>query len=608
MTRVALVVLVSWCVAGLASAQVHKPAELFPPSVDFYAESAEPKVIVGIIEQVIRGTPWEDALAALHDRLDGKGTDEDGLWKGDPLPELTLFTSTEMRGELKKLGGFGFAYLGLNAKQAPRYAGVLLTGECRIADLAVRAWLTLTEGGWRRVDTVEKTVPVYQRRLPDPGFRGKDVKGKEPDQVWTPGGNEPTLAFLPGLIVIASDTTAVTEAVRRFRGTDVSPSLAGSAGYRERSATRPAAVLASLVAKPAKLLADYAAMRKADPRLPGAAFTAYLRFLVGVEHPSEFHAHLTMTRDALELVGTGKLGPSPLRPLLQQVAVNPAWGDRLPKDAPVRLSFRLPTGPTNRESLYAMLDAVASAQGRIGRKPSVVLQEWEALKPSAILGEVDGVGLAVDDESRIEWQLHLGVKRPLAERSAEVAALLKVLCGPNIAHGREEDAKEHVFTVAEKKTKLRIVVSAEAILVGHARPDAVPNAKTYDESGPFAATGTPIAGSLLLHRLLSERQRMFFRDDVPAAAPGRPAPSPNDNDPLLPLSTTLRDVVPPLEIRTAFVGDEWKLRLTIPNWHAALLRFFEAQTVPDDPDEDKPKAKEVPTERKEPVAPPPPPG
>jgi len=602
MIRIAGSLVLSFVVAAQAFAQVRTPAELFPPALDFHIETAEPKLVVAIVEEVIRGTPWEDALTALHDRLDGKGIDEKGLWKGDPLPELTLLTAPEARTEFRKLGGCGFAYLGLNEKRQPRWAGVLLTGECKVVELAMRAWLTLTDGGWRRVGMLEKTAMIFQRRLPDPNFRKGNAKG--PEEAWAPGTNEPTLVMLPGLIVVASDVAAATDVVRRFRGADGSPSLATSTDYRERRAARPEGTLLAISAKPAKLLADHAAMRQADPKVLGASFAAYLRFLVGIEQLPEFHAHLTMKRDALELIGSGRLGTSPLRPLFALAAVDPAWGEHLPKEAAVRLALRLPNGPANRTTLGPILNAVAQAQGRLGRKPSLLLADWEKTKAWDVLNDGAGLGLAVTTDARLVWQLHLGVKRPLAERSAEVGTILKQIYRSTAPFGREEDAKQHVFTLGGAN-RLHIVVTAEKIEV---LPTLEPS--NEEDERAFATVGTPMVGALTLHQLVDARRTLFFGEAVqPKSRNGNQPPPVRDDpsDPLTPLSLVLRDVVPTVEVRISLVGNELTVRLTIPKWRATLLRFFEAQSAKDDPDAEKPKGKEVPAERKEPVAAPPPP-
>jgi hypothetical protein len=233
-TRVLAVVLLAACATPAPAAEPPADlADLFPSGTLAYAEVVNPAELAPELAAVFKGTVLEDSITFIHTRKDAaKNLIE--LTGKKSLAVLGLFAAPEMMGELKKLR-IAVALTGFSENGDPDFAIIVLTHDSPAAGLAARAYLTLTQS-LRKVGEVSK-VPVFQHRNPNINYDNNGVPVIQNDKPMTDGPHEPTFAYTPGLFVFGSSKTAVGIAIKRFNGEDKAASLATTPLFKEAAAT-----------------------------------------------------------------------------------------------------------------------------------------------------------------------------------------------------------------------------------------------------------------------------------------------------------------------------------------------------------------------------------
>lgn len=373
MIRVALVLGLFLGCLPAATAQPNEPADLFPPSTLAYAECRDPARLADTVAVMVKGTALDDGLKLLHDRRDANR--DSRLFAGQPgLSALVSATSPEFLAEVRKLRGVAVGLTGFTKTFEPKIAAVVLTGESVAAGLLAKSFLA-NDANLRRVAVVEG-VPVFQSRaLPAVGFDPTSGKAIVPEPAKaTEGPCEPTYAYTPGLFVVASNVEAVTDILVRHRGK-------GGESLRDRRPyprdSRIAGVeffvrLADLVA-----IADTA--RKARNEVVDPAMIAYLKLVLGVQASPVIAGHFQLRTDGLAGEVRFARSPNAVSPLfdLMTGTLSASALSICPRNMAGTWTVGLPAKENRASAVLRLADAIAKADGEVGKLPSDWLAEVE---------------------------------------------------------------------------------------------------------------------------------------------------------------------------------------------------------------------------------------
>jgi hypothetical protein len=356
------------------------PAAVFPADALAYAEIGHPAKTADALAELLKGTPLADTLALSHDRRDTLA-DTAQLNAHQAVQSLALLVAPELLADVKKLHAVSAALLGFDPKTGrPRYALAVQFGDSTALPLVVRTYLT-TGTNVRRVGKVGD-VPVYQNRGLSGGQQKDDGEPRAvKETIPAEGADEPTYAYLPGLLVIGSGKAAVADVIGRWKK-PAADSLAVKLGKADRGKAG-VFVWADLP----RLEQGYAAARRksGDGLLSGGLFV-HLRMLFAVKTLSPAAGHLgiepdgftfTLSADTTDpdasplialLAGGGTVSASELR------ACAGAWGG---------VSLALTTKEKRAKAVVSLADALHSAAGDVGATPGERLAElvkggWKA--------------------------------------------------------------------------------------------------------------------------------------------------------------------------------------------------------------------------------------
>ena len=382
MTRTIAVLGFALSLAPGARAQVTDPAALFPADTPLYAEIRKPGDLADVLAGWAKKTAFADPLARTHDAVE-KEPDPRQAGVSRIVGVAGLLASPEFFAELKRFPGVGVGFTGFSKDHRPEFAAAVLLGDSNLAGLAVRAFLT-GKGSVRRVGTVEG-VTVFQHRGPvgpiadpntgqplAPDDDANPLKGHKP----TAGTGEPTYAYTPGLFAVGSSPDAVGGVLRRFAGKEKAPSLADSDSFKKSSAERDKGVF--LYAVPPDLVAKLDAEKKAGGTSVPADLAAVLRFVVNAKAVPVVTGNVIVAPDSVGLVVSAAVDPSAESPLLSLLAGGTATADGFRfagKESSAAFTLALPPAAERSKAAVRFLDAVAKANGSLGKPPGEALAD-----------------------------------------------------------------------------------------------------------------------------------------------------------------------------------------------------------------------------------------
>lgn len=352
------------------------PAALFPADTLVYAEIHQPAAVGPHVAALVKGSVLAEGLPFVHDRKDKAKSVRDLNGKPE-LGLLALAASPELLAEFGKLGGVAAGLVGYTDQGIPEVALAVLTGDSPGAGAAARAYLTLTPNV-RRVGTVGG-VPVFQHKPVSISYdnqgRQQIQNDKPPDA--TPG--ELTFAYTPGLFVVGSTQAAVAVVLARFGGTaKAEGSLAATAPFKAAAAAHR---------KPGVFF--YANATEFDKKLAAAAKTAHqveapdargwFDLAVNGKAVRTVAGSVVFRDGGLAATVTAAFDPAHKSPLVEFLSGSGAKVELLhsaPKPAVLGVSVVLPE-KGRAAALVGFLDALAKAEGEIGRLPGEAVKELE---------------------------------------------------------------------------------------------------------------------------------------------------------------------------------------------------------------------------------------
>jgi hypothetical protein len=362
-------------------------AALFPAETLAYAELCNTAELAPQLAAMFRGSVLEDSIPFIHNRKDAaKSMAELGNKRSVAL--LGLLASPEMLAEFKRLriaaGVMGFAESG-----DPEAAIVILTHDSPAAGLAARAYLTMSTQ-LRRVGEVAK-VPVFQSRTPNISYDPNGNPLIQNDKPFTDGPHELTFAYTPGLFAIGTSKAAVGRIIKRYLGVEgeKSAGLDRAAAFRDAVAAHRQTGLFFYVDYP-ELSSRFGKAAQAGERhrqidtalrslwsggewdaLEWFNLTANPRAVKGISGCIRF-------RDGgLQATVAVTLDPAQKSPLFDFLSGPPVPFESLHHaHCPASLAVSVTLPEKNRaEAVIGLLDAIAKADGVLGKLPRDIVKE-----------------------------------------------------------------------------------------------------------------------------------------------------------------------------------------------------------------------------------------
>ncbi len=572
-------------------------ADLFPPGTLAYAELHNVAELGPQLAAVFKGTPLEDSVPFIEGKKGSAKTLQE-LNARRELAELALLVSPEVLAEFRKLGGVAVGLTGFNDRGEPEVVLAVLTGDSAAAGLAARAFVT-TSTGLRKVADVSK-VPVFQYRPPVINY---DVNGNPKlatDKPPVEGPHERTFAYTPGLFVAGTSKAALAPVVKRFTGEE-KDALGGTDGFKSAAAEyrKPGlffyANAPELVAK-----ADAAGRARGVPI--DLDPLAWLKLTANPKALKAVAGNVRFRDGGLALTVSLKLDSAHTSPLANLFSGPPVKVDALHharKPASFAATINLPE--KNRgAALVGFLDALAKANGELGRLPGEAVKELEAKYKvpltDGLLAKVRSVTVIApgkqelpkgakpmpmfvlhmeDATAATAWEEFLpklvadvaGEKTP-AQPSSETVGGVKVLSLPGT--GLPWKAGVHYA-----RRDAVLVVGLDRKLVGAAlAPDAATSVAGGDKPLSLPAGDLVLLGALNLGDLIGAFELPATSGPVrPFEPPGRP----KFGDNLIPPDEVLKEAdkaraafvaafgeLPPAVVSVRRVGDELRLEVFQP--------------------------------------------
>ena len=376
-------------------------ADLFPPGTLAYAELFDPGAFGPQLAALVKGTPLEDSIPFIDGKKAAAKTLGEFRAKRE-LAELALFLSPEVIGEFRKLGGVAVGLVGFNDRGEPEVVVAVLTGDSAAAGLAARAFIT-TSTNLRKVAEVSK-VPIFQFRPPvvryDPMGRPALDNEKPP----TEGPHEPTFAYTPGLFVAGTSKAALAPVIKRFRGEE-KDALRTTDGFKA-AATEYRKPGVFFYANAPDLFAKLDAAGRAAGDPIDSDLLAWLRLTAGPKALKAVAGHVGFRDGGLSVTVSAKLDPAqknPLADLLAGPAVKVEALHHARRPATFAATVNLPD-KNRAAALVGFLDAIAKANGELGRLPGDVLKDVRAkykVEPNDLLAKVRAVTVVVPPKQEL---------------------------------------------------------------------------------------------------------------------------------------------------------------------------------------------------------------
>ncbi|HJZ53875.1 MAG TPA: hypothetical protein VKE74_02895, partial [Gemmataceae bacterium] len=374
--RAALAVALVCLARPALAAEAPDPADLFPPGTLAYAELHDPAEVVPQVAAAVKGSTLEDSLAFIHKRRDTTKDIRDINAK-DELAIAALFTSPEMLAELKKVRGIAVGVTGFSPQGQPDFALAVVTGESNAVGLAVRLYLT-TDNQVRRVGTVGAAkVPIYQYRSPSLTYNENGRPQLAENKPPTEGAFETTLAYTPGLFVIGTSKAAVEEVVTRFTG-ETRGGLSGVPAFKDAAAAhrRPGVFF---YANAAEFSAKFDAINRARGGVLEPDLYAWLKLLANAKAVKTVAGCVRFRDGGLSVTVGATFDAAQKSPLVDFLSGSGVKVELLhPAPRPAAFAFVVNLPEKDRAAAaVGFLDAIAKANGEIGRLPSDAVRELE---------------------------------------------------------------------------------------------------------------------------------------------------------------------------------------------------------------------------------------
>jgi hypothetical protein len=406
------------------------PADLFPANTLAFAEIHDPATVGPQIASLAQGTVLADSIAFIQGRRE-KSKDPRDHFSKDQLAILGLLASPEMAAEFKRFRGLGIGLTGFTSQHEPEFAVALLTGDSAAAGLAARAFLTMTSV--RKVTTVNE-IPIYQFRQPVMNYDQNGRQIVETDKKMGDGSGEPTFAYLPGLFIAGTSKASLAEVITRYQGKG-KDSLGTSAAFKEAAAAYRKPGL-FVYANTQAICDKYDELRR-KPNPAGAAdmepdALAWLKLVVNQKAVRSLAGTLEARDGGFGLTLGGRFDPAQKSPLFDLLS-GPGAKVELLKHAPAPAAFAVAlTFPEMNRSaaIIAFLDAVARADGELGRTPGEAIRELEAKLKLPIAGGLIGKTRAAT--------IVMPVKQDLPKGALPLPVIALHTEGPQVAEAWEE--------------------------------------------------------------------------------------------------------------------------------------------------------------------------
>jgi hypothetical protein len=383
--------------AGSAPAQPKDPAELMPAQTLAYLELRQPERISREVAALLKGSALENLPETLA-RLRAARGDRAGFFLDEIfLGGMGMFLSPEIIAEAGRLQGGAVALTGFNRNREPELVGILLAGDSHLPTFVLRMYLTM-ESRVRIVDRVEG-VPLYRERGPVYAAVKPNPNQPPPPPVVQERG--PTMALLPGAIVLGSSTDAVKALVRRYKSKTAEPALSSVSAFKENAKVRDRPGLFAYADVP-PLVAGVEAALKESPGL--LKDLAPWQAVLNPQAFRTFVASLSLDNGDLALQVQMRLAgrqTSPLVELLPQKAAPRDLLHFMPQDGLLTLSMGLTDGEKRWQELVSLLDTLARMEGQpeqaLPSKLIAAVEQPLGLRLGKDLwGRIAGLSLSVD--------------------------------------------------------------------------------------------------------------------------------------------------------------------------------------------------------------------
>src|SRR5260370_15800431 len=227
-----LAVTVVLAAAPVGRAQVKDLAELFPAKTRVYLEINGIADVVKEVRGLVKGSCLEDVPKSMEKFA--------GLMRNDffflEFLQYGMMLSPEALSEFSRFRGGAIAFTDLTSDpdKSPEVVGVLLPGQSNIPGLYLRLFMSIPM--MKKVAEVEGVGLYRYNNDRETIFR---LEGKKIDQPPAPGRESgPTIAMVPGAIVMGSSKDVVGDVIRRLKGKGKGPTLAGAAEFKKTAELR----------------------------------------------------------------------------------------------------------------------------------------------------------------------------------------------------------------------------------------------------------------------------------------------------------------------------------------------------------------------------------
>jgi hypothetical protein len=372
--HVAAVTILGFLASPMHAAEPADVADLFPPGTLAYAELTNPAELAPQLAAVFKGTVLEDSIPFIHKRKDAATTLTELQGKRE-LAGLGLLASPEMMAEFKKLRGVAVGLVGFSTSGEPEVALVVLTGDSPAAGLAARAFLTMT-ATLRKVGEVSK-VPVFQYRVPNINYDMNGVPTVANDKPPVESSHDLTFAYTPGLFVVGSSKLAVSHSIKRFLGEEKG-GLATTLPFKEAAAIHRQTGVFYFVNFP-ELAAKFDSANKSRGGMLEPDAYAWFKMMANAKAITSIAGNIRFRDGGVSATFAASFDPkqkSPLMEFLSGSGVNVELLHHARR--PATMAFCVTMPEKNRATtVIGLLDAIAKANGELGRLPSDRVKELE---------------------------------------------------------------------------------------------------------------------------------------------------------------------------------------------------------------------------------------
>jgi hypothetical protein len=337
-----------------------EPSQLLPASTLLYVEFSQPKPIVQELAAMLQGSTLEDLPGFISDFRE-KHEDDVSYSFRETLALVGAFLGPEGLSEAGRLKAGCFAITGFDKNHEPEFLWVLLAGESNIPGFYMRGLLS-SSTEFRTVERVEGVRLYRQLNWRRGAMKQAFIKDKgidEPNDQPESRFSGPTMASLPGALIIGSNQATVRDAVRRARGKSAEQALSASTQFRKTQELRNRPGLF--------FYADSAALRGEVEKMIQSgrypqSFTGLWRNLETVcnlKSVDHLAGSLTLQRGGLDLQVQLRHDPDkevPILSLLPDKAADPELLKLAPRDAQVSVAMSWPDGEKRWDRMVALGD------------------------------------------------------------------------------------------------------------------------------------------------------------------------------------------------------------------------------------------------------------